>query len=118
MPLFRSSENAPSELFEGGYYSIIDGDEFSIAKVLKLEAAIVHVRIYKEHFPHRPRSIDPGQLTLGTVLDKDGFGMGHLPLSLESFRRREPRFITHSEVQPDELAGYEIWKEDEGGVWE
>src|SRR6185437_10050491 len=50
-----STRSAPSELFEGAYYSIVDGETFSIAKVLKLEAEIVHVRIYKQHFQQRPR---------------------------------------------------------------
>lgn len=113
-----SSNNAQSELFEGGYYSIIDGDEFAIAKVLKVELEIVHVRIYKEHFPQRPRFIDPGRLTLGTIHDEDGFGMGHLPLRFETFQNREPLFLTHSPVTADELAGYQMWKEAEGGVWE
>jgi hypothetical protein len=114
-----STRNAPSELLEGAYYSIIDGDVFSIAKILKLESEIVHVRIYKQHFPQRPRSIDPGVLTLGTIHDKDGFGMGHLPLRLATFMDREPIFLTHAEVQPDELEGYNFWKESAGGgVWE
>ena len=63
-----STRNAPSELFEGAYYSIADGDRFSIAKVLRLEPKIVHVRIYKQHFPQRPRSIDPGALTFSNEL--------------------------------------------------
>jgi hypothetical protein len=70
MPDSLSTRNAPSELFEGAYYSIIDGDEFSIAKVLKLEPEIVHVRIYKQHFPQRPRSIDHPALTLGASIIK------------------------------------------------
>jgi hypothetical protein len=114
-----STRSAPSELFEGGYYSIIDGDTFSIAKVLKLEPEIVHVRIYKQHFPQRPRSIDPAALTLGTIHDKDGFGMGHLPLRLATFMDSEPIFLTHAEVTPEELEGYNLWKESSGGgVWE
>ena len=114
-----STRNAPSELFEGAYYSIIDGETFSIAKVLKLEPQIVHVRIYKQHFSQRPRSIDPAVLTLGTIHDKDGFGMGHLPLRLATFMDSEPMFLTHAEVKPEELEGYNLWKESAGGsVWE
>jgi hypothetical protein len=114
-----STRNAPSELFEGAYYSIIDGETFSIAKVLKLEPEIVHVRIYKQHFQQRPRSIDPAALTLGTIHDKDGFGMGHLPLRLPTFLNSEPIFLTHAEVKPEELSGYNLWKETaDGGVWE
>lgn len=113
-----SRDNALSELFEGGYYSIIDGEEFGIAKVLKLDPEIVHVRIYKQHFSQRPRAIDPSQLTLGSILDDDGFGMGHLPLRLTTFQEREPLFITHTPVTPSELEGYNTWKDSEGGVWE
>jgi hypothetical protein len=113
-----SSRDAQSELFEGGYYSIMDGNVVGIAKVLKLEPEIVHVRIYKEHFPLRPRSIDPSALTLGTIHDEDGFGMGHLPLRLESFQERQPIFLTYSAVKPEELEGYNLWKESaDGGVW-
>jgi len=114
-----STRNAPSELFEGAYYSIIDGDAFSIAKVLKLEPEIVHVRIYKQHFQQRPRSIDPAALTLGNIHDKDGFGMGHLPLRLVTFTDREPMFLTHTEVLPNELEDYNFWKETaDGSVFE
>jgi hypothetical protein len=119
MPDSASTRNALSELFEGAYYSIVDGDVFSIAKVLKLEAEIVHVRIYKQHFSQRPRSIDPAALTLGTIHDKDGFGMGHLPLRLATFMESDPIFLTHTEVTPQELEGYNVWKESAGGgVWE
>jgi hypothetical protein len=113
-----SINNDRSELFEGGYYSIIDGEEFAIAKVLKTDPEIVHVRIYKEHFAQRPRAIDPSQLTLGTIHDPDGFGMGHLPLRLATFQEREPLFITHMTVTESELRGYSMWKDSEGGVWE
>ena len=74
-----STRNAPSELFEGAYYSIVDGDEFSIAKVLKLEPEIVHVRIYKQHFPQRPRSIDPEALTFSNELQ--GLSIDGKPLT-------------------------------------
>lgn len=114
-----STRNAPSELFEGAYYSIADGEEFSIARVLKLEPEIVHVRIYKQNFSQRLRSIDPAVLTRGTIHDKDGFGMGHLPLRLATFLNSEPEFLMHAEVTPQELEGYNLWKETaDGGVWE
>jgi hypothetical protein len=109
---------SPSELFEGGYYSIADGAAFSIAKVLKIDPEIVHVRIYKQRFPQRPRSIDPSQLTLGTIFDKDGFGMAHLPLRTRTLMDRKPVFLTHTPVLEKELEGYRTWKEIEGGVWE
>jgi hypothetical protein len=118
MPSLGSDEPARSELFEGGYYPIVDGETFSIAKVLKLEPDKVHVRIYKQHFSQRPRSIDPTSLSLGTIHDKDGFGMGHLPLRIATFKKRKPIFVTYSEVKPEELGGYEYYKDIGGGVWE
>src|SRR4029077_789923 len=119
MPQSEPTRDAQSQLFEGGYYSIVDGDVFSVAKVLKLEADKVHVRIYKQHFPQRPRSIDPSALTLGTIHDKDGFGMGHLPLPLCPFLERDPSFLTYAEVQTPELDGYNMWKESaDGAVFE
>jgi hypothetical protein len=45
--------------------------------------------------------------------------MGHLPLRLATFLDSEPMFLTHAEVQPEELEGYNLWKESSGGgVWE
>jgi hypothetical protein len=115
----QSQNGFSVELREGGYYSIVDGDRFAIAKVLKLEPDKVHVRIYKQHFLERPISINPSLLTLGTIHDPDGFGMGHLPLRPETFHRREPVFISESPVTASELEGYEFWRESGGeGVWE
>jgi len=113
-----STRNAPSELFEGAYYSIADGERFSIAKVLKLEPDKVHVRIYQQHFAERPSSIDPNLLTLGAVLDRDNLGIGHLPLRLDTFMGHKPMFLTYVEVQPNELNGYNLWKETNGSVFE
>jgi hypothetical protein len=115
-----SIRSAPSELFEGAYYSVTNSDNFSIAKVLKLEPDKVHVRIYQQHFAERPSSIDPSVLTLGTtILDRDNFGISHLPLRLETFMRHEPVFLTYVEVQPNELDGYNLWKETaDGSVFE
>jgi hypothetical protein len=110
-----STRHAPSELFEGAYYSVIDAERFSIAKVLKLEPDKVHVRIYQQHFAERPSSIDPNMLTLGTIPDRDNLGISHLPLRLETFMRHEPLFLTYVEVRPEELNGYNLWKETANG---
>jgi hypothetical protein len=114
-----SIRSAPSELFEGAYYSVIDGGSFSIAKVLKLESEIVHVRIYQQLFQQRPGAIDPGALTLGTIHDIDRLGIGHLPLRLATFIDHKPMLLTHAEVKPEELQGYNLWKETaDGAVFE
>ena len=109
------SENAPSELFEGGYYSIADGEQFGIAKLLKLDPDIAHVRIYKERFSQRPRAIDITRLTLGSVDDKEGYGMGHIPLRLATFQQWQPLFLAYSEVKDEELEAYEVWRASSNG---
>ncbi len=111
-----STHDAQSQLFEGAYYSFVDGGRFSIAKVLKLEPDKVHIRIYQQHFAERPRSIDPSALTLGAGFDRDNLGIGHLPLRLETFMRREPLFLTYKEIEPSELEGYNVWKKMANGA--
>jgi hypothetical protein len=110
--------DARSELFEGGYYSVVGGSCFGIAKLLKLEPDKVHIRVYNQRFSSRPRSVDLDQLTLGTIDDTDCVGAGHVPLLRTTFMRWHPVFLTYFEVKPDELEGYNAWKNSKGGVWE
>ena len=99
----------------GGLYSIDNGDgKFGIVKILVLEPGTVHVRVYKEKFTERPTSINPESLTLGSINDKDGFGIGHLPLSREEFESWKPLFLTQQSVSQEELDGYQMWKGQSG----
>ncbi|MAT71075.1 MAG: hypothetical protein CMJ58_16295 [Planctomycetaceae bacterium] len=102
----------------GGVYSIDSGDGiFKVVKILVLEPGIVHARIYKNKFQERPESVDFESLSLGSVHDADGFGMGHLPLSEATFRSWTPAFVTRADVTDDELEGYCMWKDADGGVF-
>jgi hypothetical protein len=101
----------------GEIYSIADEKGYLVAKVLAVDARAVHVRVYKNKYPTRPLEIDESTLTLGTIHDPDGFGMGHLPLLREVFRKWQPVFITQASVADEELEGYELWKEKGGGLW-
>ena len=103
---------------EGGIYSIDNGDgKFGVVKILKLEPGIVHVRVYKNKFASRPSSVKLDELSLGSVKDKDGFGMGHLPISERDFKGWKAVLLMQSEVKADELEGYKLWKEAGGGVF-
>lgn len=103
---------------EGALYITGVTGPFEILKVLKVEPGIVHIRIYKNKFDQVPGKIDLGSLMLGTIHDKDGFGVGHLPLSDQEFSSWKPRFLQSALVLPEELDGYEIWKTSKGGVWQ
>ena len=114
----RSSLRRAPEWKTGGIYSTSDGKgRFGVVKVLTQEAGIVHVRVYKQKFDTRPEKIEAGSLTLGSIRDPDGFGMGHLPLSLATFQGWQPVLLTVIPVTSEELGGYKYWKESGGGVF-
>src|SRR5947207_9603396 len=74
------------DLKVGGIYSVEnDNGRFGVVKILALEPSIVHIRIYTNSFATRPERIDPSTLYLGSILDDDEFGIGHVPLSRNGF---------------------------------
>ena len=87
-------------------------------KVLVIEPAAIHIRLYKNKFKQRPEKIDVSTLTLGTILDSNGFGIGHLPLSRKDFAAWKPMFMQRNSLSKEELEGYEDWKRLQGGVWD
>ena len=102
----------------GGLYSTDDGKgQFGVVKILVLEPDAVHVRIYQQKFSSRPTSIDPISLTLGKLGDKESFSIGHLPLSRRTFSSWEPVFISQQTVSEQELEGYKVWKDANGGLF-
>ena len=86
---------------------------FRIIKVLVREPGILHIRIYKETFATRPKHIGSKPLSLGTIHDKDGFGIGHIPISEVEFNTWLPILILSESVSEEELEGYRYWKESE-----
>jgi len=106
------------ELKVGGLYSVNDGEgSYRVAKILALDDSAVHIRLYKNKYPSRPQTVDLSTLSLGSINDKDGFGMGHLPLSRKAFANWQPIFLFQSAVTDEELEGYRMWKEDHGGIF-
>jgi hypothetical protein len=115
---FQGCGSEPSTFKAGGLYTVKDGKGgFKIAKVLVAEKGMVHVRLYKNAFPARPATVAPADLSLGSIKDKDGFGMGHLPLSLAAFTDWAPILLMESPVTEKELEGYKLWQEGGGGAF-
>ncbi len=105
---------------EGGLYSVeAEKSGFSIVKILKLDAAGVHIRAYSNRFPQRPNDIDASTLYMAGIDRKpdEELGMGHLPLSRESFSEWKPILMKVVPVEPAELEGYEMWKDAKGGYF-
>ena len=111
----QTKENA---MQAGGLYSIDDGEgSFKIAKILAISDDTVHIRLYKNAWKERPSSVVPPELSLGTINDDDGFGIGHLPLSLEAFKDWSPALLQVVEVTEEELEGYRMWQDANGGTF-
>jgi hypothetical protein len=92
-----------TELHEGDLCSVADGERYRVAKVLRVDADAVHIRLYADTYWNRPVAVKAGELTLGTD------GIGHVPLARDEFERWEPVVIAHGTVDPEELKGYELW---------
>jgi hypothetical protein len=108
----------PESIDAGALYSVDDGEGFfRVAKVLIVDSGGVHIRLYKNRFETRPKNVDFSSLSLGSIHEKDGFGMGHLPLTHRAFREWDPVFIGNSPVGPDELEGFNEWKLASGGYF-
>ena len=106
--------------WEGGVYSVeAERGGFSIVKVLKLDPAGVHIRLYSNHFARRPSEIDVSTLYMAGVTRKpnEELGMGHLPLSRASFAGWKPKLIKIVSVESTELEGYEMWRQAKGGYF-
>jgi hypothetical protein len=115
----------------GGVYSVRnERGGFGLIKVLMVDEKAVHIRLYsnqsKERLTQLPAEFEivglgpdfdmakpPGQR--GSI--PENFGIGHLPLSRKAFAKWQPEFIATVEIGPDELEGYEMWRDADGGVF-
>lgn len=105
---------------EGGLYSVpAEAGKYSIVKILKTDGGGVHLRIYSNLFPSRPTAVDESKLYMAGMDHKphELLGMGHSPISYESFRQWQPELIKVVPVQPDELEGYRMWLDAKGGYF-
>ena len=90
----------------GGLYSCQDGEGgYCICKILAIDENMVHVRLYKNTYASRPKSIDPSELAIGTIQETDNFGIGHLPLTEEEFKSWKPELLAIGLVHDDGFDG-------------
>ena len=109
-----------TKVVEGGLYCTPrDRGGYSVLKILKLDDNGVHVRLYSNTFMEPPKHIDESTLYMAGMNRKPGeeLGMGHLPLSKKSFEGWKVTFIQQSTVTKEDLEGYNIWLEDNGGYF-
>lgn len=98
---------------------LVDDGEIGVMKLLAVDRAGVHGRVYVQRFASRPADADAGELTLAPLsLEGDQpFSIGHIPLSRGTFAGWEPVLMGERPVSDDELDGYRMWREENGGYF-
>lgn len=93
--------------------------DYAAAKILKADRSGVHLCIYADRWIVPPDHVDPWALASGTTetMDRGIFALSHIPLSHKAFARMEPRFDRLAMLGPDEVEGYRVWREAEGGYF-
>ena len=114
--LHHASEAVPAthdrEFTVGNIYATLDDDgKYRISKVLAVDEFAVHLRTYANRFDQLDRELDPAVLSLGSIDDPGGFGIGHFPLAIEAFANDNPIFLKQVAVTEDELDGYKLYLE-------
>ena len=105
---------------EGGLYVTRDEDNtYTVLKVLKVDPGGVHVRQYSNRVIEIPTSLDSSTLFMAGIHREPNvkLGLGHTPVSHESFSTWPIHFVQCESVSEEELEGYNYWKEEDGGYF-
>lgn len=103
--------NQKANIQAGTICTIEDGDgKYGVIKVLVIDDEIAHIKVYKNKYTQRPAKVDMKTLSLGSLNDADGFGIGHMPIARKGFDAWKPIPVGFETVTKDDLEGYEIWK--------
>jgi hypothetical protein len=97
----------------------VDDGRFGVMKVLAVDDRGVHVRLYVQRFGRRPAADELGELSIVPPSPEEDvpLSIGHLPLSYRSFAGWQPETITAQSVLDEDLEGYRIWKDAQGGYF-
>ena len=117
---FATAPAAARQWIEGGLYVAPQPDGTYVPlKILKVDARGVHVRRYSNVYRAPPAHIDESRLYMAGVERRAGepLGMGHMPVSYQTFAGWHARFVQRSSVTSAELEGYRMWREAKGGYF-
>lgn len=84
--------------------------KFGVVKILVINEEEAHIKVYRNKYSERPVAVDIKELSMGSMADKNGFGIGHIPLDRKGFDNSNPVIVGFEEVTKADLTGYEIWK--------
>lgn len=119
MTLFFPLQLESIQLIEGGIYlSPNNTGLLQAIKILKLDEFGVHISIYSNQYLDFPKDIDEDTLTFGQFdANDETVSVGHLPISYQTFQSYTPLFVQTSTVKEQELDGYNIWLDANGGYF-
>ncbi len=90
---------------------------YQAAKILMVDDHGVHIRLYSNCWPSPPERIDVSTLILDSEGPGQALGIGHLPFTTKAFLAQGPVAFQQSTVTEEELDGYQIWQQDQGGYF-
>lgn len=117
---FLLGRSRPNWVEGGLYYTRNDNGSYSVLKILKVDDVGLHIRVYSNQFAEPPSEVDESALYMVGVNRKpdERIGMGHLPFLKRSFEDGwRATFFQQSTVSEDELDGYRMWLEANGGYF-
>jgi len=96
-----------------------DDGKFGVMKILAVDDAGIHTRLYVQRFAERPRLADISELSTAPFGPENGnpLSIGHLPLTHDGFAIWQPEVITNRLVREEELMGYRMWQKAQGGYF-
>jgi hypothetical protein len=104
----------PRSAQRGEVYTVRDGAEFAVVKVLAVEPGQVHVRQYAMRYPDRPWHVKSSTL-LRPEAERGAGAFPHLPLGEVEFARWEPVLLRAEPVTESELRALNAWNRVQGG---
>lgn len=121
----RVIDDAPGvDWREGALYAVPDDGRYQVVKVLRIDQIGAHVATFSNRYDQLPHSVDESTLyrrgfaeDFSDLHSGEPMGIGHLPLSSDTFAGWQPMFIQQSSVRDDELTGYRSWLESSGGYF-
>ena len=94
---------------------------YNIFKVLAMDDKSVHIRSYSNVYLEVPIELNVGSLFMkrfDTDVEAIDIGLAHLPVSYDTFMAWDAIAVDqYEEVTDDQLAGYRLWQEADGGYF-
>jgi hypothetical protein len=104
---------SPHEIVAGDVFTVRDGAEFGVVKVLAVDPGRVHVCQYALRYPERPWQVKTSTMARTKATHGQG-SYAHLPLDRAEFARWQPILLRTEPVDASELDVLATWRAVQG----